>query len=323
VLARPVPDLLLVPPPLPSPLCSTAPRQTASRPPSPGPNASPRSGQGGGEVVGVAAGAAGEEGTPSAWVPWGPRGARPQDRGAGRAARRPRLLPLLDPWPLPCPRRRSSAARAHPASWRPPGWGRAPLQAGVWSRRAWVASPCAPPWERGARSSPAGRWRASAWSGSRPLRGPWPWPNAPGRCLRPRAGRSAAPGTRARARWHRSGDPICAPMGSLRKPVSSRMPVPFGSPEISHLREPPRHGVRGGISHRLGHLPAARARNRGGKAPQGLGHRLAGFPPASRSARRAGKVREASPQRSGLSCVVTPSRERTLFCWDGGSWQVR
>jgi hypothetical protein len=223
----------------------------------------------------------------------GTRGARPQDRGAGRAARRPGLVPVIDPWPplvlgdgepLPALGRPADEAHRH----RPR------------------------PRSRSASAPPAPR-RASAWSGSRPLPGPWPWPDAPGCCLRPRVGRSAGPGTRARARWRGQKDAdLAVPQSCRGTPTEAtsfpRNPglVQDADPPLGHPRSRTRRPACG-----LGwHPPPSRppaavcALDRGDKAPQGLGHLLAGFPPGEPVGEARGEGRDVSPQRSRSSGMV-------------------
>jgi hypothetical protein len=89
----------------------------------------------------------------------------------------PGLPPVIAPWPLLAlgnreprpglgwpagdhrPNRRDGTPGASRTliRGRPPCCGRAPPPAGAWSRQAWVMRPRAPPRERGARSSPAGK----------------------------------------------------------------------------------------------------------------------------------------------------------------------
>src|SRR5579875_1334033 len=94
----------------------------------------------------------------------------------------------------------------------------------------------------------------------------------------PRAAPCAGPGTRARAAWRRSGAPHRdASRWGPEEAGLVRDTDPFGATE--GLVHEGLETVWGGIPHRLGHLPAALAGERGERAPPVLGQLLAGFPP--------------------------------------------
>jgi hypothetical protein len=94
-----------------------------------------------------------------------------------------------------------------------------------------------------------------------------------------------------------------APEGPPTVPGGIHLPVDPG--------EQPLPAARGGLPHRLRHLPAVLALHRASRPRRCSAACWRDSRRANRSAKRAGKARQASPQRPRSSCVVTPSVEGT------------